>query len=300
MPHPSINSEVNHSPATGPVRLLISFEPRWRSITERPRETLTIPRILKLSLFLAGAVFCQTAADSPSFEVASVKRAGIDSDKPEQRSSGGHVVSTGSRTTESPSEIDYQNTTLMALLMRAYDIKQNRIVGPDWLDIEHYDIVAKLPSGAPQADIPLMLQNLIKDRFALAAHWKPTEQRAYELVLARTGQQHFKSTEAGKSREASFGREGAVTFTGYTFADFADVLAKVSGQPVIDKTQLPGTFELVTTLDMARLRSPDSTDEDRITAIIAAVRELGLKLDSRTVMSKSLVIDRANKIPTEN
>jgi uncharacterized protein (TIGR03435 family) len=48
--------------------------------------------------------------------------------------------------------------------MAAYDVKDEQISGPAWLDTERYDIAAIRP-GATKEQAKRMLQNLLTDRF---------------------------------------------------------------------------------------------------------------------------------------
>jgi uncharacterized protein (TIGR03435 family) len=56
---------------------------------------------------------------------------------------------------------------------------------PDWVANERFDINAKMPDGAPQEQMPLMLQSLLEDRFKLRWHTETREMDVYELVVAR-------------------------------------------------------------------------------------------------------------------
>ena len=60
-----------------------------------------------------------------------------------------------------------------------------RIGGPDWVESERFDIVAKPPDNSPPTQLPLMVRTLLADRFKLKAHMETREQPIYELVLAR-------------------------------------------------------------------------------------------------------------------
>ena len=60
--------------------------------------------------------------------------------------------------------------SLKNLIERAYSIKSYQVFGPDWLESERFDVTAKLPEGATQADVPKMLQALLAERFKLTVH----------------------------------------------------------------------------------------------------------------------------------
>ena len=50
------------------------------------------------------------------------------------------------------------------------------------MDSTRFNIVAKVPSGATKDDVPIMLQNLLKERFQLAFHRESKELPVYALV----------------------------------------------------------------------------------------------------------------------
>src|SRR4051795_11221459 len=81
------------------------------------------------------------AAETLAFEVASVKPAA-----PQQPG----VFKIGM--SADPGRISYSAVSLKNLIERAYSIKSYQVSGPDWIDSERFDVVAKLPDGAKQQD----------------------------------------------------------------------------------------------------------------------------------------------------
>jgi uncharacterized protein (TIGR03435 family) len=89
--------------------------------------------------------------------------------------------------TKDPGRITYNGVTLKMLLKRAYDISPDQISGPDWLDSERYDIVAKVPPGTTPEQFRLMLQNLLAERFELRQHRETKTLPVYLLTVANNG-----------------------------------------------------------------------------------------------------------------
>jgi uncharacterized protein (TIGR03435 family) len=54
--------------------------------------------------------------------------------------------------------------TLKIVLVEAFKVKSYQIVGPSWLDEDCLEIVAKMPEGSTNDQIPAMLQALLIDR----------------------------------------------------------------------------------------------------------------------------------------
>jgi uncharacterized protein (TIGR03435 family) len=80
-------------------------------------------------------------------------------------------------------------------------------------------------------------------------------------------------------------------------AAFADVLSKAADRPVIDTTGLPGLYDIdLTYTPELSATAPDSG----ATLATALLEQLGLKLEKREMQVKVLVIEGADKVPTEN
>lgn len=61
---------------------------------------------------------------------------------------------------------------------------------------ERFDIIAKFPAGATRADIPRMLQALLKERLKLDAHFEGTEHSVLALVVGKGGLKLQESKES--------------------------------------------------------------------------------------------------------
>jgi len=144
--------------------------------------------ILVSSLFLGltGVAFAQ------SFEVASIKPAAPMTDGRVMIRMGGD-----------PGRINYTNVSLKQVLTRAYRVRPHQIQGPSWLDSERWDIIAKIPEGVSQDQVPEMLQNLLKERFGMVVHKESKEQPVYALTVGKNGHKLQKAKEepAGASGE---------------------------------------------------------------------------------------------------
>jgi uncharacterized protein (TIGR03435 family) len=82
----------------------------------------------------------------------------------------------------------------------------------------------------------------------------------------------------------------------------ADWLSKEFLMPVIDKTVLAGRFDF--TLEFAPQApgalTPETSDDSAANLISAVPQQLGFKLNSRKISVDVLVVDSAQRIPTEN
>ena len=66
-----------------------------------------------------------------------------------------------------PHGFNGSKVTLRDLVISAYDMTAPRVIGPGWLDGDRFDIIAKAPDSSSPADLRVMLQTLLKQRFHL-------------------------------------------------------------------------------------------------------------------------------------
>jgi len=273
----------------------------------------------------------QGTAETPEFEVASVKPADV-RDRGPLSPLPGLVAEIagfdGGPGTYDPGRINYHGVSLKMLLARAYNAKPAQIVGPDWLGLERYTIEAKLPPGTDADQLRLMLQKLLAERFRISLHREMKETPVYRLKVARNGPRlkapenlpHYDSED--ERREAT--RNGAIenmtkmraavdasTRSGIrtnnrrfglaraTTERFAEVLSGNLDLPVKDMTQLEGeySFQLEWTPDID-LR--DDEPSSRVSIFTAIQEQLGLKLEAGNEAIELLVIDKAEKAPISN
>ena len=143
-----------------------------------------------LIIFTSCAAFGQAAAESPTFEVASVKPA-----EPPAGMGMMRVMMRGGPGSADPGQITYSNVSLKNVLTIAYAVKGYQINGPKWLDSERFDIVAKIAKGATKEQFQLMLQNLLAERFKLTLHHETKELPMYALVVGKGGPKLKESVE---------------------------------------------------------------------------------------------------------
>jgi uncharacterized protein (TIGR03435 family) len=102
-----------------------------------------------------------------------------------------------------------------------------------------------------------------------------------------------------------------------TMSSFADMLSRMLDRPVVDLTGVDGKYDIVLEVPMEDMigmkkmaagmgmmhggpESGPAPDSAPTGSIFSAVTQLGLKLDSRKSQTDFLVIDKAEKVATEN
>ena len=190
--------------------------------------------------------------------------------------------------------ITAENVSLRQLIERAYVVADDALFGPEWLGDNRFDIVARMPADAPAGQGRLMLQSLLAERFGLKVHRETRPVSGYALIAGKNPPAMHEKP-AGAEAKTNAGR-GGLNGTHASMADLARLLALQLSQTVQDQTGLKGVFDfnLEWSLDSAR---PD----DRVFTILTTVEEkLGLKLRPQKVSVDVLVVDHAERVPTEN
>jgi uncharacterized protein (TIGR03435 family) len=233
----------------------------------------------------------------------------------------------------SPGRFNSGNQTIPGLAMKAFDLKANyQIEYKPWMQSKHFTVVATFPEGATQADLPIMIQHLLEDRFGLVFHRETRHLSGYELVVAKNGPKLTKSAPPNPDEAASTGPSVVVkngvpqfaanasgtlfwakgaTVRGHnkTMEYLASTLARQLHQPVVEATGLSGQYEFTVTympdeLLAANAAGPPKTLDDGSASLPlpdALQSQLGLKLQAvKDVPTDVVVLDDAKKEPTEN
>jgi len=190
-----------------------------------------------------------------------------------------------------------ENAPLLRIVSRAYNLTDDRVSGPAWLESECYDITAKASGDVPNRDLMPMLRELLKERFHLAAHRESDTKPVFALLVDSGGvKMHL---YGDKTSEPPPITEGRILFMARHLPDLCERLGKVTGRPVIDKTGLDGDYTIV--LTYLPFGSPTGDPSDPASDIFSAVRDqLGLRLQPQRGPVDILKIDNIDKVPTPN
>ena len=248
--------------------------------------------IAALGTLLSGAVFGQTAPNTPAFEVASVK---IDK--------SGDSEPTGDATN---GRFTLRNCPMFVIVARAYQVNFDRIDGPDWLQTERYDIDAKYAPDTTGENLWLMLQNLLAERFKLALHHEQKPVPVWALLVGKKGPKLPQpAADSPLTRECT--RQGlqlTCQARKITTAEFAERFLHWTsrnwfGLPIMDQTGLTGVYDFSLTWTMTN-RADDPVEAPGVSLFDALQDQLGLKLEQRKAPVDRIVIDSMEKVPTEN
>ena len=289
-------------------------------------------RCVVLCTSASAVLLSQTPPARPEFEVASIKPTAV--------TPLGAQVHVGIQIDGAQAHCSY--LSLKDYIRIAYQVKDYQITGPDWMASERFDIHAKLPENG-RGHFREMLQNLLTDRFQIKMHRDSKEFSVYGIVVGKGGLKLKESpldpaTEGdggvgGVNVSAEGGARGTTVRFGrgayFSLADnkfearklsmelLADSIGRFVERPVVDMTNLQGTYDLTLDFTPEEYRTllirmalsagvnlpPEAlklleggSDE----ALFKGLQAMGLKLESRRAPLEVLAIDSVSKTPIAN
>jgi uncharacterized protein (TIGR03435 family) len=196
-----------------------------------------------------------------------------------------------------------RNVTLKNLIGTAYQVQQFQIAGgPGWVGSDRFDVEGKSEDPkASFADLRLMLQSLLEERFKLKVRREERSGTVYALVVAKRGPKLKLAADQdspdvnGPSKDGIPAR-GNVRFATGSLSGYAVPLSRLAyflsqrmDRLVIDKTGLSGRFDVSVSwipgpgenpLDPGGNELPPVTNEQGPTIFTALEEQLGLRLTS--------------------
>jgi uncharacterized protein (TIGR03435 family) len=289
---------------------------------------IVIAAPIAVGVMNAPAIRAQSAP-APKFEVVSVKPCPAGDPGGRSKNGGGF----------SPGTLKIYCQTVDRLIQEAYDFLATGkprfraspvpIEGaPAWINTERYTIEAKSesPQGRGMMNGPMM-QALLEDRFKLKLRRVPREVPVYLLTVAKGGPKGLEPAKKGACVPFDFdnlfrtpgqsgvpcgmiGRNvrstnGTLELYGSTMPNLAEQFSMLVGREVIDKTGLSGAFDFHVEVPVDELAAAPSDPAapgppaDESALAFAAVRKLGLKLQSAKGTGEIFVIDHIER-PSEN
>jgi uncharacterized protein (TIGR03435 family) len=230
-------------------------------------------------------------AQTPTFEVASVKVSPPASEGMRFRPNA---------VDSSPGGITMLNSSLKAAIQWAYHLQAVQVMGPNWIDSNRYDIVAKTSEAAPNEKLREMLRTLLADRFKLAVHRETKEMPAYVVTIGKNGHKLKQSEGEGEMDVKPTGKGLQVLFTHVTLAQLSEMTQSPLQGIVVDQTGLKGAWDFTLDMSPAMMQRPENKEEAIGMMIQILGEQLGIKIDQKKTQAEILVIDHVEKIPVEN
>ena len=211
--------------------------------------------------------------------------------------------------------------TMLDLIRIAYAVDPERVSGgPNWLELDRFDVFAKTPETSNVETRRSMLRSLLAERFKLTTHNDNQPMAAYGLTAKGP---HLKEASGDGETGCKFTVENAsngpppgggpiqmptlvYTCRNITMPAFAQALlnAPAAGQYlnkrlVVDQTELQGSYDF-TLRYTPKAPAGMSITGEQIPLFDALEKQLGLKLVATTAPMQTVVVDSVNRKPTEN
>jgi uncharacterized protein (TIGR03435 family) len=278
-----------------------------------------------LALAVTIGIALPAAAQPAQFEVASIKPS-----PPEPPTPG----TAGLRITQRQARFTF--LSLKDYIGIAYGVRVYQIIAPDWIASTRFEIIATIPEGQAPNQLPAMMRGLLEERFHMKTHRESRELPVYTLDLLPAFKLEPVTADAPGDAftvTSTSGPGGAVVDLGQgaslmiggnkieakkvDMTMLAATLERFMDRPVVNRTQRAERFNITIELmpedfTAAMIRSAVAAgvslpaqamrllDSASPNAIPDALKALGLSLDSRRAPIDVVVIDSADKTPTEN
>ena len=229
---------------------------------------------------------------------------------------------------------EIHSATMVDLIRVAWGFDADKILGgPSWLEMNRYDVIAKVPADATLETTAPMLQSLLAERFKLTAHKDVKQLPSYVLTAGKkpllkdaddsgdtgcrpeadstaTGPNNgggmlMMSGPDGKTIQIALGPNSLIKYRCHniTMEAFALALRTMVGaslgqNPILDQTGIKGNwnFDLRYSLGFGGIAS----GSDKISILDAVDKQLGLKLEEHPLPVNVLVVDSVDEKPAPN
>ena len=271
--------------------------------------------IFSPALLLAWAAFGQSVAQVPAFDVADVHVSPRSSNPSIQPFDGSAYAANRMKGGFTSGGLYMLRTASMVdLIGAAYGVDADRVSsGPNWLDLDRFDVIAKAPADSTPETLKLMLKALLEERFKLAVQPEVKPLPAYVLTVGKRPQLKEASSSGNAGcrsvrQNTQKNAPAASVFTTYACHDmsmeaFAEALRTLASTyigriPILDRTGLQGRWDF--DIHWTARDSLASAGSEGISFFDALDKQLGLKLERQQIPMPVIVVDQVNRRPTDN
>jgi uncharacterized protein (TIGR03435 family) len=241
-----------------------------------------ITAFLIVAFLTVWQAYGQPSSQRLSFEVADIRP----SDQTKAQESKERILPSG--------RVELPGETVVSLIMFGYNVQANMIEGvPKWGGNKYFDIVAKAPPNPSVADLRLMVQSLLAERFKLTFHTEGKGMAVFVLTVAKNGP---------RLQKASGGRQQCVwrkvelgvmrrECHNLTMAEFVTQLPRFPvgiNRPVADETGLKDAYDFQFEVGFVKPAGFDAAGAfipnyaDSGPSIFSALAKIGLKLEQES------------------
>jgi uncharacterized protein (TIGR03435 family) len=248
---------------------------------------------LTIGIFaLCGVASAQSATPATAFDAADVHAS------PRGVKEGGLYLHAN--------RLELHGVTMLHLITTAYGVAEDKVFGgPNWLDTDRFEIVAKAQTPVNVQTFQPMLQALLADRFQLKIRNEDKPEPIFALVATKKVLLKENST-AGDPECKRTNEDGYLTLAcqNVTMASLAERLPGAApnyfDHPVVDKTGLTGSYNVTLKWTGRGQIGAGDSDHPSISLFNYFEKQLGIKVEPQTRPATSLVIENVNETPTPN
>lgn len=264
----------------------------------------------------------QSSEAPPKFEAADVH--------PSAKAAGQQFVRSSTRN----GRYEVKAGTMVDLIHIAYGFDVDKILGgPNWLELDRFDISAKVPPETSNDVQKKMLRSLLEERFKLVTHKDTQPLVTHVLTVGKKpqlkeaagsgetgckpktasgaptegGMRIMSSNQDGQSTVINLGPGMTIQYQcrNMTMEAFADGLRGMMGanlgpNAVVDETGLKGKWDFDLSFSMALFGPMLSDTGEHVTIFSAVEKQLGLKLEEKPIPTPVLVVDSVERQPSAN
>ena len=205
----------------------------------------------------------------------------------------------------------WHQATLVDLIADAYSVDFDLVQGgPAWLERNRFEVTGLADPKTSKADLKLMLQSLLADRFGVVVHTGEKEMPAYVLTVpGKDGKTKMTESEAGGNTGCDPVGQPTPELPldlkchNFTMDVLATSLHQFAGgyldKVVVNKTGLKGEYDFELKWHARQIYDKLGAAGGGI-SIFDAVSNIGLNLALETASQQVLLVDKASNKPTPN
>ena len=205
-----------------------------------------------------------------------------------------------------------RQVSLADLIANAYSLDVANVQGgPSWLELDHFDVIAKTAANTPPAALRRMMQALLADRFGVVVHQGTMPMPAYVLSRGSGKPKLREATGSGEGCDNKTPEPGpnpdifpnlVLACHNKTMDELVSDLKDYGGgyfdKPVVNGTGLAGEWDYdLTWTGKGQLARAGANG---ISIFDAVDKQLGLKIELQTAPRPVLIVDKAMETPTPN
>ena len=201
---------------------------------------------------------------------------------------------------------EIRRATMLDLVRTAYGVEPDKVLGgPHWLEMNRFDVLAKVPASATRETVMPMLQALLADRFGLVVRQEPRPVAA-NVISRGDGDVRLKSASTvGTCQQNLSSNASSLTMTlacrGTSMGALAEQLTRVASLtgtkgPFVDGSGVTGIYDFDLQFSPSALLGTTGGGP----TLAQGMASLGLKLEAKDVPLPTITVERVSETPTPN